>query len=81
MSAKRYPLPKRFNAALSESAYAKLRSLNAEYGYGNNYLLTILLEALDDIADPVKLEKAFRDFEAEYGAPKPGNMQSGKPPK
>jgi hypothetical protein len=26
---KRYPLPKRFNVALSEKAYARLRELNA----------------------------------------------------
>lgn len=74
MNAKRYPLPKRFNAALSEKAYDKLRSLNERYGYGNNYLLTILLVSLDDIADPKSLEKVFSDFEAEYGAPKPGEM-------
>ncbi|WP_206485723.1 hypothetical protein [Thalassotalea sp. G2M2-11] len=74
MSAKRYPLPKRFNAALSERAYDKLRALNAHYGFGNNYILTILLESLDDVADSKFLEKAFRDFEAEYGAPKIDKM-------
>lgn len=67
--AKRYPLPKRFNAALSEAAYGRLRSLNAKYGLGNNYLLVVLLEKLDDYADPALLEKAFADFIAEYGAP------------
>ena len=66
---KRYPLPKRFGAALSEKAYENLRALNARYHYGNNYLLTILLENLDDIADGDALEKAFADFKAEYGAP------------
>ena len=69
MPAKRYPLPKRFNAALSEKAYQRLRALNAEQGYGNNYLLTILLENLDEIADPAALNKAFADFKANYGAP------------
>lgn len=69
---KRYPLPKRFNAALSEAAYARLRALNSKYGLGNNYLLVVLLEKLDEIADPEALEKAFDDFIEEYGAPKTG---------
>ncbi len=69
MPAKRYPLPKRFSAALSEKAYAKLRELNGQYHYGNNYLLTILLENFDEITDPSAVEKAFADFAAEYGAP------------
>ena len=66
---KRYPLPKRFSAALSETAYDNLRALNDRYHYGNNYLLTILLENIDTIADGDALEKAFADFKAEYGAP------------
>lgn len=66
---KRYPLPKRFNAALSEVAYARLRDLNAAYGLGNNYLLVVLLENLDRYADPAALDRAFADFIAEHGAP------------
>ena len=66
---KRYPLPKRFNAALSERAYENLRDLNAKYHYGNNYLLTILLENLDAITDSDAVAKVFADFAAEYGAP------------
>lgn len=66
---KRYPLPRRFNAALSEDAYARLRALNTAYGLGNNYLLVVLLEQLDDFADADALDGAFRDFIAEYGAP------------
>ena len=69
MAAKRYPLPKRFNAALSEKAYARLRALNEQYHYSNNYLLTILLENLDSIADSVEVERVFAEFEAEFGAP------------
>ncbi|MEL6766180.1 MAG: hypothetical protein AAFP17_03300 [Pseudomonadota bacterium] len=68
---KRLPLPKQFNAALTEEAYARLRALNAEHGLGNNYLLTVLLERLDAYADPEKLERVFKDFIAEYGAPAP----------
>ncbi len=69
---KRYPLPKQFSAALSEKAYENLRALNAKYHYGNNYLLTILLENLDAISDSEALEKAFAEFAAEYGAPAGG---------
>ncbi len=70
--AKRLPLPKRLTLALTESAHARLRTLNATYGLGNNYLLTVLLENLDDIADPARLDAAFAGFIAEYGAPTSG---------
>lgn len=69
--AKRFSLEKRFNAALSEKAYERLRSLNARYGLSNNYLLTVLLENLDAYADADKLHGAFDAFIAEYGAPPP----------
>jgi hypothetical protein len=69
MAAKRLPLRKRFNVALTDAAYARLRALNADYGLGNNYLLTVLLENLDIVADSDKLEAAFRAFVDEYGAP------------
>lgn len=78
MPAKRFPLPKRFNAAMSEKAYERLRGLNAKYGYGNNYLLTILLENLDQIVKKRELEKAFKAFAEEYGAPAPGGMSRKK---
>ena len=79
MAAKRFPLPKRFHAAVSDQAYANLRALNAKYGLGNNYLLTVLLENLDDIAKPRALEKAFDDFIGEYGAPKPASKSDPRP--
>jgi len=63
------PLPKRFNASMTEAAYARLRALNLDYGLSNNYLLTVLLEYLDDYADKERLDAIFRDFIAEYGAP------------
>ena len=74
--AKRYPLPKRFNAALSEDAYARLRALNARWGLGNNYLLVVLLENLDRFADEEALDGAFEDFIAKYGAPSPPGTTS-----
>ena len=72
MAQKRLPLPKRFSAALTEPAYDRLRQLNARYGLSNNYLLTILLERLDDFAEAERLEAVFRDFIDEYGAPAAG---------
>ena len=75
MPAKRFALPKRFSAALSEKAYENLRALNARYHYGNNYLLTILLENLDEITDKDEVERVFAEFEAEYGAPSPASRQ------
>ena len=75
MAGKRFPLPKRFNAALSEKAYAELRALNERYHYGNNYLLTIILENFAEIADTNKVESVFAKFKDEYGAPKPGGMK------
>ena len=75
--ARRLPLPRRFNAGLTEEAYGRLRDLNARWGLGNNYLLVVLLENLDDIADPDRLEAAFARFVAEYGAPA-GRMAGAK---
>ena len=69
MNAKRLPLPVRGRMNLTEAAYARLRLLNARYGLGNNYLLVVLLEKLDDYADADRLDSAFRDFIEEYGAP------------
>lgn len=69
MAKKRYSLPKRFNCSLSEDAYAALRALNAKWGYGNNYCLTILLENLDTVADEKALDAAFQAFADEYGRP------------
>ena len=54
-------------------AYARLRALNARHGLSNNYLLTVLLERLDDYADAERLDAAFRDFIAEYGSPEAGD--------
>ena len=68
---KRLPLPVRGRMNLTEAAYARMRALNAEYGLGNNYLMVVLLERLDDYADPDRLDAVFRDFIDEYGAPQP----------
>lgn len=74
MPAKRYPLPKRFSAALSEGAYENLRKLNQRYHFSNNYLLTILLENIESITDEAALDRVFSDFADEFGAPPPGGM-------
>lgn len=75
MPGKRYPLPKRFSVALSEKAYGNLRALNEKYHYGNNYLLTIVLENFESIVDGRAVDKVFADFKAEYGAPAAGGMK------
>lgn len=75
MQPKRYPLPKRFNAALSEKAYEQLRALNNQYHFGNNYLLTIILENFESIADLNAVEESFSKFADEYGAPAAGGMK------
>ena len=76
MTPKRYLLPKRFNAALSEKAYEQLRALNERYHYGNNYLLTIILENFESIADIKAVDQAFSAFADEYGAPAAGGMRT-----
>ena len=69
---KRLPLPVRRSMNLTEGAYARLRSLSSEHGLGNNYLLSVLLERLDDYAHDAKLRAVFDEFIAEYGAPDTG---------
>jgi hypothetical protein len=69
---KRYPLPKRLDAALSEQAYANLRAMNARWGLSNNYLLTVLLENVNTVADQEDLDRAFRRFIDQHGAPDAG---------
>jgi hypothetical protein len=66
VAAKRFPLPARFRAAVSDDAYAQLRALSARYGLSNNYCLTVLLERLDEIAEPDRLQAAFRAFRDDY---------------
>ena len=72
--AKRWPLPKRFNVAMTDEAYARLRALSERTGLGNNYLLTILLENLDRYADMQELDRVFEEIFAEYGQPKPPSV-------
>ena len=68
---KRLPLPMRGKMALTHEAYDRLRQLNGRYGLGNNYLLVVLLERLDDYVDPERLDRVFQEFIEEYGAPAP----------
>jgi len=51
------PLPKRFNVAMTDEAYANLRVLAEESGLSNNYVLTVLLEEMDRTID----RGAFRE--------------------
>lgn len=72
---KNLPLTVRRSMNLTEPAYERLRMLNEAYGLGNNYLLTVLLERLDDYADADKLAAVFEEFIEEYGAPAKGGMK------
>ena len=69
MAKKRLPLPRRFNVAMTEEAYAALRRLNAKYHFGNNYLLTFLLENLEAVTAPEKLDQMFKKMADVWGAP------------
>ena len=69
--AKRLSLPVRGRMNLTEAANDRLRALNRRYGLSNNYLMVVLLERLDDYADPDRLHAAFESFIHEYGAPTP----------
>ena len=66
---KRLPLPVRSRMNLTDAAYARLRALNDDYKLGNNYLLVVLLERLDDYADADRLDAVFKEFIDEYGSP------------
>lgn len=68
---KTFPSPKRFNAPLSAAADTRLRALNADWGFSDNSLLTVLLEHRDEIADPAALDTALPGFVETYGAPAP----------
>ena len=68
---KRLPLPVRRSMNLTDAAYERLRQLNKRYGLGNNYLLVVLLERLDDYVDDERLDQVFNEFIEEYGAPAP----------
>ena len=76
MTAKRLPLPVRRTMNLTDDAYQRLRALNDDYGLGNNYLLVVLLEHLDDYADKDRLKQVFEDFTEEYGAPAPKGRET-----
>ena len=69
---KRLPLPVRRSMNLTEAAYDRLRSLNERFGLGNNYLMVVLLERLEDYSDPDRLDAVFREFIEEHGAPGAG---------
>ncbi|MEO0621918.1 MAG: hypothetical protein AAF183_06775 [Pseudomonadota bacterium] len=75
--AKRLEKPVKLRVGLTEPAYARLRALNAEYGLGNDYLLVVLLEHLDEYADEGRLKAAFETFIAEFGAPPAKGTKDG----
>ena len=66
MAKKHYPLPKRFNVALSEQAYTNLRQLALQCELGNNYTLTMLLEHMDELIQIPALVERARKLREEY---------------
>ena len=74
--AKKLPLPKRFSVGLTETAYGRLRDLNSRWHFGNNYLLTIILENFDEIVADAAFERVMERFISEYGQPPSGGMRS-----
>lgn len=58
----RKPLPKRFNVAMTEEAYAKLRSFAGQTSLSNNYVLTTLLEYADELIDPTMFRRCVDDM-------------------
>ena len=58
----RKPLPKRFNAATTEEAYAKLRRFAADTGLSKNYVLTTLLEYADELVDTAAFQRCVDDM-------------------
>lgn len=56
------PLDKRFNAAISNEAYANLRTLAEESCLGNNYVLTVLLENMDRVIDRAAYREVVREM-------------------
>lgn len=78
MTAKRLPLPKRFNVAITEKAYERLRAMSANWHFGNNYLLTILLENFGEVVDENAWNSVMRQFVEENGQPSAGSMRQAK---
>lgn len=69
MAAKRPPPPGRFNAALTDKAYARSCARDGDDGLGKTYVFSQALETRDDITDADRLDAVYTRFIAEYSAP------------
>ena len=58
----RKPLPKRFNVAVTDEAYATLRRFAGDTNLSNNYVLTTLLEYADELVDPFAFQRCVNDM-------------------
>ena len=65
------PLDKRFSAALSDQAYARLRELAEATALSNNYVLTVLLEGIDEVVDRDAFMAAARAMVDRHCPPEP----------
>ena len=58
----RKPLPKRFNVAVTDKAYATLRRFADDTNLSNNYVLTTLLEYADERVDAAAFQRSDDDM-------------------
>lgn len=56
------PLEKRFSVAMTPEAYANLRVLADESCLGNNYVLTVLLENMENVIDRDEFRRAVESM-------------------
>ena len=67
---KRFRLTRRFNAAMTEDGYRRLRKFSAEAGLDEGEALSFLFENLDAVIDEEKFTHKLRIFNSELEARK-----------
>jgi len=67
---KRFRLTRRFNAAMTEDAYRRLRRFAAEAGLDEGEALSFLFENFDGVTDADALAHRLRQFNSELDARK-----------
>ncbi|WP_172296640.1 hypothetical protein [Pseudoruegeria sp. HB172150] len=67
---KRFRLTRRFNAAMTEDAYRRLRRFAAESGFTEGEALSFIFEHFDSVTDEENLVARLRLFSAELPARK-----------
>ena len=67
---KRFRLTRRFNAAMTEDAYRRLRRFSSEAGLSQDEALSFVFENLDGITDQDGLLPRLRIFQSDLEARK-----------